>query len=129
MQENATLEAGTGPRRRRPLVLPLAIFAAMAALFGLALRGGDPSRLPSALIGKLAPAINLSALEGLTDSGKPVPGFDLTDLTYHRAVDQATVRVAFDRPEVRNAFRPHTVDELFRVLEKMLVLLILMMVM
>jgi naphthoate synthase len=46
-----------------------------------------------------------------------VPGFDLTDLTYHRAVDQGTVRIAFDRPEVRNAFRPHTVDELFRVLD------------
>jgi naphthoate synthase len=47
-----------------------------------------------------------------------VPGFgDLTDITYHRAVDQGTVRVAFDRPEVRNAFRPHTVDELLRVLE------------
>src|SRR5680860_835166 len=49
---------------------------------------------------------------------KQVPGFeDLTDLTYHRAVDQGTVRIAFDRPEVRNAFRPHTVDELLRVLE------------
>ena len=49
---------------------------------------------------------------------KPVPGFDdLTDLTYHRAIDQGTVRIAFDRPEVRNAFRPHTVDELLRVLE------------
>jgi naphthoate synthase len=47
-----------------------------------------------------------------------VPGFeDLTDITYHRAVDQGTVRVAFDRPEIRNAFRPQTVDELFRVLE------------
>jgi naphthoate synthase len=47
-----------------------------------------------------------------------VPGFeDLTDLTYHRAVDHGTVRIAFDRPEVRNAFRPHTVDELLRVLE------------
>lgn len=46
-----------------------------------------------------------------------VPGFELTDLTYHRAVDQGTVRVAFDRPEVRNAFRPHTVDELYRVLD------------
>src|SRR4051795_61331 len=47
-----------------------------------------------------------------------VPGFeDLTDLTYHRAVEHGTVRVAFDRPEVRNAFRPHTVDELLRVLE------------
>jgi naphthoate synthase len=49
---------------------------------------------------------------------RPVPGFeDLTDLTYHRAVDHGTVRVAFDRPEVRNAFRPHTVDELLRVLD------------
>jgi naphthoate synthase len=49
---------------------------------------------------------------------KPVPGFeDLTDLTYHRAVEHGTVRIAFDRPEVRNAFRPLTVDELLRVLE------------
>ena len=47
-----------------------------------------------------------------------VNGFgDLTDVTYHRAVDQGTVRVAFDRPEVRNAFRPHTVDELYRCLD------------
>ena len=46
-----------------------------------------------------------------------VPGFELQDITYHRAVDQGTVRIAFDRPEVRNAFRPGTVDELFRVLE------------
>ncbi|MEX0835090.1 MAG: enoyl-CoA hydratase-related protein, partial [Nitriliruptor sp.] len=52
------------------------------------------------------------------DRWRTVPGFeDLTDVTYHRAVDQGTVRVAFDRPEVRNAFRPHTVDELYRVLE------------
>jgi naphthoate synthase len=49
---------------------------------------------------------------------KPVPGFEgLTDLTYHRAVEHGTVRIAFDRAEVRNAFRPHTVDELLRVLE------------
>jgi naphthoate synthase len=49
---------------------------------------------------------------------KPVDGFEgLTDVTYHRAVDQGTVRIAFDRPEVRNAFRPHTVDELYRCLE------------
>jgi naphthoate synthase len=46
-----------------------------------------------------------------------VEGFELTDVTYHRAVDSGTVRVAFDRPEVRNAFRPHTVDELYRVLD------------
>ena len=48
---------------------------------------------------------------------EPVDGFDLTDVTYHRAVDQGTVRVAFDRPDVRNAFRPHPVDELYRVLD------------
>ena len=49
---------------------------------------------------------------------RPVAGFeDLTDVTYHRAADQGTVRVAFDRPEVRNAFRPHTVDELYRCLD------------
>ncbi len=47
-----------------------------------------------------------------------VPGFEgLEDLTYHRAIDHGTVRVAFDRPEVRNAFRPGTVDELLQVLE------------
>ncbi|GAA1080324.1 1,4-dihydroxy-2-naphthoyl-CoA synthase [Tsukamurella strandjordii] len=49
---------------------------------------------------------------------KPVPGFeDLTDITYHRHISQGTVRVAFDRPEVRNAFRPHTVDELYSVMD------------
>jgi naphthoate synthase len=47
----------------------------------------------------------------------PVAGFDFTDITYHRAVDQGTVRIAFDRPEVRNAFRPRTVDELYRALD------------
>jgi len=46
-----------------------------------------------------------------------VPGFDLEDITYHRAVDQGTVRIAFNRPEVRNAFRPRTVDELDQVLD------------
>ncbi|MGB2950436.1 MAG: 1,4-dihydroxy-2-naphthoyl-CoA synthase [Rhodococcus sp. (in: high G+C Gram-positive bacteria)] len=49
---------------------------------------------------------------------RPVSGFDdLTDITYHRHVTDDTVRIAFDRPEVRNAFRPHTVDELYRALE------------
>ncbi|MTA88644.1 MAG: 1,4-dihydroxy-2-naphthoyl-CoA synthase, partial [Actinobacteria bacterium] len=49
---------------------------------------------------------------------RPVPGFeDFTDITYHRAVDQGTVRVAFNRPEIRNAFRPQTVDELYRALD------------
>jgi naphthoate synthase len=60
-----------------------------------------------------------------TSSGQPfdparweaVPGFELTDVTYHRAVDAPVVRIAFNRPEVRNAFRPHTVDELYRTLD------------
>jgi naphthoate synthase len=46
-----------------------------------------------------------------------VPGFDFQDVTYHRAREHGTVRVAIDRPEVRNAFRPATVDELYRVLD------------
>jgi naphthoate synthase len=49
---------------------------------------------------------------------RPVPGFEnLTDITYHRHVTEGVVRVAFDRPEVRNAFRPHTVDELYQALD------------
>ncbi|UOF00768.1 1,4-dihydroxy-2-naphthoyl-CoA synthase [Bdellovibrio reynosensis] len=46
-----------------------------------------------------------------------VPGFKFQDITYHRAKDQGTVRIAFNRPEVRNAFRPQTVDELYTALE------------
>ena len=45
-----------------------------------------------------------------------VPGFTLKDITYHRHIKDGTVRIAFNRPEVRNAFRPQTVDELYRVL-------------
>jgi naphthoate synthase len=52
---------------------------------------------------------------------REVEGFDLQDVTYHRSTDEGraggVVRIAFDRPEVRNAFRPGTVDELYRVLD------------
>lgn len=54
---------------------------------------------------------------------REVAGFGFTDMTYHRAIDPDSgedlpaVRIAFDRPEVRNAFRPHTVDELYRALD------------
>ncbi|MDN8605334.1 1,4-dihydroxy-2-naphthoyl-CoA synthase [Corynebacterium ureicelerivorans] len=52
---------------------------------------------------------------------REVEGFDFTDITYHRHVGteraDGTVRIAFDRPEVRNAFRPHTVDELYTALD------------
>ena len=51
------------------------------------------------------------------DAWDPVEGFDFTDITYHRARDVAAVRIAFDRPEIRNAFRPHTVDELYAALD------------
>ena len=65
----------------------------------------------------------MSAIEGVSETFDAsqwdvVPGFeDLTDLTYHRAKAHGTVRIAFDRPDVLNAFRPHTVDELLRTLE------------
>lgn len=46
-----------------------------------------------------------------------VSGFNFTDITYHKAKNQGTVRIAFNRPDVRNAFRPKTVDELYMALE------------
>ena len=70
-----------------------------------------------------------AAVSAIFDSARwrDVEEFDFTDITYHRhvgsragsdaVVDLPTVRIAFDRPEVRNAFRPHTVDELYRALD------------
>lgn len=65
---------GRAPRRRFLVLLPLIVFAALAALFYGRLFSGDPSRLPSALIGREAPALDLPALDGLTRDGAPVPG-------------------------------------------------------
>lgn len=48
---------------------------------------------------------------------KPVAGFELTDISYHRHISLGVVRIGFSRPEVRNAFRPQTVDELYRALD------------
>ena len=65
------------PRRRRSsvVVVPVLLFAALAAVFAFALKTGDPSKLPSALIGKRAPALLLMPLEGLTADGVgAVPG-------------------------------------------------------
>ncbi|MEJ3405428.1 1,4-dihydroxy-2-naphthoyl-CoA synthase [Rathayibacter sp. YIM 133350] len=56
----------------------------------------------------------------LFDAGqwRAVAGFErLSDITYHHSTDGRIARIAFDRPEVRNAFRPHTVDELYRALD------------
>jgi cytochrome c biogenesis protein CcmG, thiol:disulfide interchange protein DsbE len=62
-------------RRRRLLVLlPLVVFLALAALFFFRLGAGDPSRIPSALIGREAPATELPAVAGLERNGQPVPG-------------------------------------------------------
>ncbi len=52
-----------------------------------------------------------------SDQWIEIAGFNFQDITYHRAKNQGTVRVAFHRPEVRNAFRPQTVDELYTALE------------
>jgi cytochrome c biogenesis protein CcmG, thiol:disulfide interchange protein DsbE len=62
-------------RKRRLLVLlPLVFFLGLAALFFFRLGAGDPSRIPSALIGREAPAIDLPAVAGLERNGEPVPG-------------------------------------------------------
>lgn len=50
-------------------------------------------------------------------SWRAVPGFKFQDITYHRAKNRGTVRIAFNRPEVLNAFRPQTVDELYKALD------------
>jgi naphthoate synthase len=52
-----------------------------------------------------------------TTKWNEVKGFNFEDITYHRAKDQGTVRIAFNRPECRNAFRPKTVDELYLALD------------
>ena len=79
----------SAPRRRFGIVaMPLLVFLAMAGLFGLALTSGDPSKLPSALIGRPAPMINLPALAGAVDAGgQPTPGFQTAEL----ATGQVTV--------------------------------------
>jgi cytochrome c biogenesis protein CcmG/thiol:disulfide interchange protein DsbE len=68
--------AGTGaPRVARILYLvPVLVFAGLAALFMARLHSGDPSRLPSALIGKPAPTFELPPVEGLRDGDKTIPG-------------------------------------------------------
>ncbi len=64
-------------RRRRVLVLvPLAVFLGLVLLFLIRLFSGDPSRIPSALIGHPAPQTNLPAVAGLDRNGEPVPGLD-----------------------------------------------------
>ena len=72
------------PKRRRLLVWPLALFGALALLFAFALRSGDPSKLPSALIGKRVPDVSFAALDGLSEGTRPVGGFTVAELASGR---------------------------------------------
>lgn len=72
---STTSETPTRKTRRSVLLLlPLAVFLGLAALFYLRLGAGDSSFIPSALIGKPAPATNLPPIPGLEQAGQPVPG-------------------------------------------------------
>jgi cytochrome c biogenesis protein CcmG/thiol:disulfide interchange protein DsbE len=66
--------------RRFGLALPLVLFAVLAGLFWYALHAGDPSLLPSPLIGKTVPDFTLPPIEGLSAGGSAVPGFASADL-------------------------------------------------
>jgi cytochrome c biogenesis protein CcmG/thiol:disulfide interchange protein DsbE len=71
---SAAPEPSARGKRNLLVMLPLIAFLALAGLFLYRLGTGDPSKLPSALIGRQAPTIDLPAIEGLTRDGKPVPG-------------------------------------------------------
>jgi cytochrome c biogenesis protein CcmG/thiol:disulfide interchange protein DsbE len=73
----STGASGTG--RRLAVLVPLAVFLGLAAVFLLRLGSGDPSRIPSALIGHPAPATNLPPVPGLERDGRPVPGITAAD--------------------------------------------------
>jgi cytochrome c biogenesis protein CcmG, thiol:disulfide interchange protein DsbE len=77
MSQPPSLPLEQAPRRRIFLMLlPLIFFAGLAVLFWLRLGDGDPSKIPSALIGRPAPQTNLPPLQGLAVNGQPVPGLD-----------------------------------------------------
>ena len=91
-----------------------------------ALAFGDSGDTGPAICGRMTATLEPMSHDASANPFKPalwdeVPGFAFTDITYHRAGQQAgspgVVRIAFDRPQVRNAFRPHTVDELLLALE------------
>ncbi|WP_181703429.1 DsbE family thiol:disulfide interchange protein [Chthonobacter albigriseus] len=74
-------DATPAPRRFRIWAfMPLILFAVLAGVFYKQLYAGDPSAIPSALIGRPAPEFDLPPVEGLTVGGKPVPGLKRADL-------------------------------------------------
>lgn len=74
-------EPQSTPRGRFWVLIPVLIFVALAGLFMVGLQSGDPSKLPSALVGKPAPALDLPAVEGLARNGGPVPGLATADIS------------------------------------------------
>lgn len=74
------MTTNTARRRFGFGLAPLIVFAAMALMFAYALRTGDPSKLPSALIGQPVPKFDLASIEALSDGGRPVPGFTTSQL-------------------------------------------------
>jgi len=71
-------------KTNRIRLLPVAIFLAIAGLFAVALKTGDPSKLPSTLIGKQVPKSEFAAIDGLLSDSKPVQGFTSADLSKGR---------------------------------------------
>jgi len=76
MSEPVDSQTEVPPSRAWLMSLPLIAFAALAAVFWFRLGSGDPSQIPSALIGHPAPQTPLPPLQGLLDNGAPVPGLD-----------------------------------------------------
>jgi cytochrome c biogenesis protein CcmG, thiol:disulfide interchange protein DsbE len=85
----ASHEDATKKSRNVLVLLPLVVFLALAGLFLYRLSTGDPSRIPSALIGRPAPSTDLPPLPGLEREGKAVPG--LNSATFQGAVTLVNV--------------------------------------
>jgi len=78
--DDQKLSQSSRPRTNLVVVVPIIIFAALAIVFGLSLQSGDPSKLPSALIGKPVPKIDFEPMTGLKQGGQPVPSIKAADL-------------------------------------------------
>jgi cytochrome c biogenesis protein CcmG/thiol:disulfide interchange protein DsbE len=86
MSDQSELDAGAppqpAPRRRAMLVtVPVVLFLALAVVFYIQLFSGDPSTLPSALLGKTVPEFTIPGIEGFEDEDGPVKGFSTAELT------------------------------------------------
>lgn len=82
-ETNADASAASSTRKRGWILAPFVIFILIAGLFAFGLTG-DPSKLPSALIGRPVPQTDFPALEGLISNGQPAPGFHAADLAKGR---------------------------------------------